>query len=144
MPGRAIVVGSHAANGIFAVTGVPAAAGVDTFDAAALTVALASFFVAILVWIYAFGLAMLRTARGDDITVSSLFLAQGPAPASVRLHLYGAVATCIAITAGTAGAEPFGILVPMLPLGLVGLWGARHGAYPERPTRAARPARRRR
>jgi hypothetical protein len=25
-------------------------------------------------------------------------------------------------------------LVPMLPLGLIGLWGARHGTFPPRPT----------
>jgi len=39
---------------------------------------------------------------------------------------------CIAVTAATAAAEPFGILVPMLPLGLIGLWGARHGVFPPR------------
>ena len=37
------------------------------------------------------------------------------------------------ITAVTASADPFGVLVPMLPLGLVGLWGARHGEFRPRP-----------
>jgi len=36
------------------------------------------------------------------------------------------------VTAATALAEPFGVLVPMLPLGLLGLWGARHGVFPPR------------
>ena len=38
------------------------------------------------------------------------------------------------VAAATAAAEPFGILVPMLPLGLLGLWGARHGVFPPRRT----------
>jgi hypothetical protein len=52
----------------------------------------------------------------------------------VRWLLYGSLVVCLAITVATASANPFGVLVPMYPLGLVGLWGARHGVYPPRKT----------
>ena len=40
-------------------------------------------------------------------------------------------------------ANPFGVLVPMLPMGLAGLWGARHGVYPPRPAPAKKTGGRR-
>jgi hypothetical protein len=76
--------------------------------------------------------ALARSANGDDIVVGTLFLAQGAAPRAVRVQLYVALATSVAIAAGTGTSDAFGILVPMLPLGLVGLWGARHGVFPAR------------
>ena len=45
---------------------------------------------------------------------------------------------CLAITVGTAAWEPFGVLVPMLPLGLAGVWAARYGTFPRRPPVAGR------
>jgi hypothetical protein len=63
---------------------------------------------------------------------------EGPVPARVRWSLYGALLVCVAITVGTAAANPFGVLVPMFPLGLIGLWGARHGTFPPRRTPARR------
>jgi hypothetical protein len=42
---------------------------------------------------------------------------------------------CILVVAATAAPNPAAVLVPMLPMGLVGLWGARHGVYPPRPAR---------
>jgi hypothetical protein len=131
-PGRAIVRASWASNLLFAATAIPVAAGVDAFDGPAVGVALALFAVALGVWIYAFAIAVGRTAQGDDVVVGNLFLMQGPAPRAVRWHLFGSFALCLAITAGTASADPFGVLVPMLPLGFVGLWGARHGTFPAR------------
>jgi hypothetical protein len=44
----------------------------------------------------------------------------------------------VLITAVVAASDPFVVLAPMLPLGLVGLWGARHGVYPARQDAPAR------
>ncbi len=137
-PGRAIVRASWASNLLFAVTAIPVAVGVDAFDGPAVGVALALFAVALGVWVYAFAIAVGRTAQGDDVVVGNLFLMQGPAPRAVRWHLFGSFALCLAITAGTASGDPFGVLVPMLPLGFVGLWGARHGTFPARKQPATR------
>jgi hypothetical protein len=132
--GRGIIVAAWVGNVLFAATAVPAALGVDAMEGPAIGMALGLFAVSLVVWTWAFGVALARTARGDDVVVGSLFLMQGPVPRSVRLHLFGALGVCLVITAATAAAEPFGVLVPMLPLGLAGLWGARYGTFPPRPT----------
>ncbi len=131
-PGRAIVGAAWVADAIFAVTAIPAAAGLGSLDSVAIGAALALFFVSIGVWLWAFFTALVRNSQGDDIAVVTLFLFQGPAPRGVRPHLFGATGVSLAIAAGTAVANPFGVLVPMLPLALVGLWGARHGRFPTR------------
>jgi hypothetical protein len=133
-PGRGerIIVVSWVADGLFAVTAIPAALGVSAFDVPSIAVALGLFVISLGVWCWAFAVALVRTTRGDDVAVASMFLMQGPAPRRVRFHLFGALGVCIVVTAATAAAEPFGVLVPMLPLGLIGLWGARHGVFPPR------------
>ena len=138
MAGRAIVVTSWVTVAIFAAVVIPDAVGVHAMDNVAVGVSLALFLGSLPVWIYAYGLAVTRTARGDDITVSSLFFLSGSAPAEVKRNLFGALALCIAIAAATLVENPFSVLVPMLPLGLAGLWGARHGVFPKRPA-AAQP-----
>lgn len=123
----------------FALTGVPAALGADAFDDPAVVTALVCFFASLVVWTWALLGAIARTARGDDVAVTTMFLIEGRVPGRVRWHLYGALAVCLAVSGATAVANPFGVLVPMLPLGLVGLWGARHGAYPPRRASTGRP-----
>jgi hypothetical protein len=141
--GGAIVWSSWAADGVFVVSAVPAAIGVDAFDDLAVGVALVLFALSIPVWVYAFARAIARTTRGDDIVVASLFFLQGSAPRRVQVHLLAALGVSIVVAAATGAANPFGVLVPMLPLGLAGLWGARHGTYPPRrvPDRDGRRAR---
>jgi hypothetical protein len=73
-----------------------------------------------------------RSAQGDEIVVASLFLMQGDAPRPVRVQLFSALAASAVLAAATGAADAFGILVPMLPLGLIGLWGARYGTFPPR------------
>jgi hypothetical protein len=123
---------------VFALTSVPAAAGLSAFDTPAVVVALVLFGVGLVVWTWAFGLAVLRSARGDDIAVASLYLTAGDAPRAVRRQLFAALVLCLLIAAGTAVSNPFGVLVPMLSLGFVGLWAARHGRFPPRSAPAAR------
>ncbi len=122
-------------DALFAVTAIPAAAGVSAFRGVALAVALLLFGAGIVVWMWAFGVALARNAHGDDIVVSSLFLVQGPVPRTVRTQLFGALGVSIVLAAATGTTDAFGILAPMLPLGLIGLWGARHGEFPPRRER---------
>lgn len=133
MTGRATIVSSWVGDALFAVTAIPAAAGVAAFDSVAIATALGLFFVSLVIWVWLFGVAAARSARGDDIVVGSLFGSVGGAPRDVRIQLFAAFGVCLLVTFGTAAAEPFGVLVPMLPLGLVGLWAARHGTFPPRP-----------
>lgn len=130
--GRAVFVVAWAANVLFAVTAAPVALGAESLDVVAVVVAVALFLVSLPVWGYAFAVAVARSARGEDVTVARLFLFDPGAPRYAQWQLYGALAVCVVIAAVTAAANPFGVLVPMLPLGLVGVWGARHGHYQPR------------
>jgi len=134
--GRSIILASWITLGLFAVTIVPDAAGLHAFDGLASFVALGLFLVSLPVWCYAFGLAVVRSARGDDVTVSNLFFLTGSAPDDVRRPLFAVVAVSVVIAAATAWANPFAVLEPMLPLAFLPLWGARHGTFPARPTTA--------
>ena len=132
MAGQAIIRSSWIGNVIFAASALPAVF-VDSLEPAAVVVSLVLFAVSLGVWVWAFAIAVARSAQGDDIMVGNLFLFEGDAPKVVRRHLFGSVGVCLVITAVSASANPFGVLVPMLPLGFVGLWGARHGVFRPRP-----------
>jgi hypothetical protein len=137
VPGRAIIRVSWAGDVVFALTAVPVALGADDLQPLAVGVALGLFAVSLVVWGWAFAVAVTRSSSGDDIAVGNLFLFEGTVPKPVRAHLFGSLGVCLVITAVSAAADPFGVLVPMLPVGLIGLWGARHGTYGLRPE--ARP-----
>jgi hypothetical protein len=148
--GRAIIRSSWLGNVVFAASAIPAIF-VDGMEPVAAVIALALFAVSLVVWVWAFGVAVARSSQGDDIVVGNLFLFEGQVPKDVRRHLFGSVGVCLVITAVTVSADPFGVLVPMLPIGFVGLWGARHGQFkrrtdvgrevrPLRPDRSKRPS----
>ncbi len=132
MNGRAIVIASWASLAVYTVVAVPDAAGAHSLGTAAAVIGLGLFLVSLPIWLYAFGVAIVRSARGDDIAVGSWVFLVGSAPAPVRRQLLGATAASVVIGLATAWANAFGVLVPMLPLGLAALWGARHGTYPPR------------
>jgi hypothetical protein len=129
--GERIMQLSWASVALFAVVGV-LDIFIDAFDPVALAVCVALFLCSLPVWVYALGLAIVRSGRGDDIAVASLFFLQGSAPGAVQKQLLGAFAASIVVAIATAWFNPFAVLVPMLPLGLAGLWGARHGEFPPR------------
>ncbi len=133
MAGQRIIRSSWIGNVIFAATAIPAALGVDAFDPVSAITALLLFAVSIGIWVWAFAIAVARSSRGDNIVVGNLFLFEGNVPKGIRAQLFSSVGVCLVITAVTASADPFGVLVPMLPVGLIGLWGARHGVFPPRP-----------
>jgi hypothetical protein len=133
-PGRSILTISWAVNVVFAATAAPVALGADGLGDVAAGVALFCFVVSLGVWCYAFGLGIVRSGRGDNVAVANLFFLQGSAPRRVQRHLLGSLAVSMVIAAATASADAFGVLVPMLPLGLAGLWAARHGTFPPRST----------
>ncbi|MEY3361787.1 MAG: hypothetical protein RL531_1506 [Actinomycetota bacterium] len=138
--GRGIVLVSWWSNLAFALAVLPPVVGVDAFDGVSVGASMISFLVAMVVWTWALVLAGARTTRGDDVQIASLFLVQGAVEGTPRRSLYLSLACCIVITTIAATSDPFAVLAPMLPLGFVGLWGARHGVYPAR--RDATPVRR--
>jgi hypothetical protein len=137
--GRGILVFGWVANALFAVTAVPAAiTSEDVLVGVAIGTALLLFFVAIGAFTYAFAVAVARSTRGDNVAVANLFFLQGSAPRPVQRRFLVLFIVCLLIAVGTAAWEPFGVLVPMLPIGLAGVWAARHGTFPPRPPAAPR------
>jgi hypothetical protein len=130
--GKAIVVASWSTLAVFALVAIPDALGVHALNTPATILSVVLFAASLPIWIYAFGLALVRSTRGDDIAVASWVFLTPSAPKEIRRHLLGATAVCVALALTTGWANPFGVLVPMLQLGCAALWGARHGVYPAR------------
>jgi hypothetical protein len=137
--GRGIIASGWIANVLFAVTAIPVAAGVDDLLGVAIGVALLLFLISVVVFVYAFALALARSSRGDNVAVANLFFLQGSAPRPIKRAFLWMSLVCLAITVGTVAWEPFGVLVPMLPVGLAGMWAARYGVFPPRPAGQPRP-----
>ena len=105
---------------------------------------LALFAVGVVTFILGYFAAVARS-RSEEISVVGVFLLGGTvADRGVRVRMW----TCLTVqvVVGLAGAilrsstdgQPgsvlaFGVLVPMLGLGLNGWWASRHGAFPPRP-----------
>ena len=136
--GRGIVATGWIANVLFAVTAIPVAVGADDLLGVAIGVALLLFLVSVGVFVYAFALGLARSGRGDNVAVANLFFLQGSAPKPVRRKFLVMFLVCLAIAVGTAKWDPFGVLVPMLPIGLAGMWAGRYGVFPPRPAVAPR------
>ena len=136
--GRAIIRWGWIANVVFALAAIPVAVGVDDALGVAIGVALLLFAVAVVAFVYAFAVGLARSTHGDDVAVANLFFLQGSAPKPIRHQFLGMFLVCLAIAVGTAAWEPFGVLVPMLPVGLAGVWAARYGVFPPRPVAAPR------
>jgi hypothetical protein len=136
--GRGIIVSGWIANVVFAVTAIPVAVGVDDLLGLAIGVALLLFLVSVGVFVYAFALGLARSSRGDNVAVANLFFLQGSAPKPIKWKFLWMFVVSLAIAVGTAAWDPFGVLVPMLPVGLAGMWAARYGVFPPRPVAPAR------
>ena len=90
------------------------------------------FLASLPIWIYAFGLVLVRSTRGDDIAVASWVFLSGRRRPTCAGICSARPPRRVVIGLATAWANPFGVLVPMLQLGFCALWGARHGTYPAR------------
>ncbi len=131
--GRAIVLrAGWIANAVFAVTAIPAALGVDAMIDVAIGVALRAVPHRVGAFLYAFGVGLARSTRGDNVAVANLFFLEGSATRDVQRTFIVMFVVCLVIAVATIVAEPFGVLVPMLPPGLAGVWAARSRDVPAR------------
>lgn len=130
---------------LFTVTAVLAAVLFSQpWKAIAVAASLVCFTVGVVAFLWGYWTAVQRS-RTDNIGVANLyFLLDGCAPASVSRTMNIILGSQAVIglgtalsrmqTAGRTGSTlAFGILVPMMGLGLNGLWGAQHGVFPPRP-----------
>ena len=144
MPGSFLVKCNLALTSIFVVMSIVAAVTFTSpWKTIGVVVSLGCFSVGIVAFLWGYWTAVQRS-RTDNISVAALyFLVDKCAPQSVArqmncalgVQVVVAVATAISRTTtdGRAGSTlAFGVLVPMMGLGLKGLWGATYGAFAPR------------
>jgi hypothetical protein len=131
------------ATAVLVLTSVAAAVSPDGLGLVHAGVSIAAFVAGTVAFLWAYAIAIGRS-RHDLIGIGGLyFLAGDVAPRSERTLLRGIWAAQIVAVVAAASVRPFtsvafGILAPMLGLGLMGLWGARHGSFAPRPEGAGR------
>lgn len=150
--GSRIVRADIAGTAVFAVSATAASA---IFDGPArvqgVVVALALFAIGVVAFIWGYWSAVQRS-RTHEMSVAELYFLLGSAvPRRVKYIMNGCLLlqTVVALTTaltrgstpdGAGGSSPgstlaFGVLVPMLGLGLNGLWAASHGDFGPRAVR---------
>jgi hypothetical protein len=135
--GEGIVTLDRWATIVFAVVSAAAAAFPDPLEYASVPVDLAMFVVGCGAFLWAYAVAIGRS-RYEALTMAGVFFpgpAVGPARVTRTLRLLLAVQVVMAVAAAAVRpftALAFSVLAPMLGLGLMALWGARHGRFPPR------------
>ena len=133
--GEGLVRANVWATLVFAVVSVAAAIAPDPLEYVAVPLDLVLFVAGCSAFLWAYAVAIGRS-RYDDLTMAGVFfLSDRVAPARVTRAFRLLLAAQIVVAVATAAARPFtalafGVLVPVLGLGLMALWGARHGAFP--------------
>jgi hypothetical protein len=126
------------ATGVFVVASALAAAWPDTFLPLSVPVDLVLFAAGCGAFLWAYALAIGRS-RYETITMGGLFfLGEDVALPDVPRLLRGALGVQVVVAVTAAALRPFtalafSVLVPMLGLGLMALWAARHGRFPAKP-----------
>lgn len=139
-PGAGIVRASLITTAVFVVAALAATAFPDTVGVPVAALDIAFFVVGTAVFVLAL-LKGLDRSRTEQVEIGALFfLGGGTAPRDVRLRLLGCVAVQVVVALVSSSIRvytevAFGVLVPMLGLGLAGRWGALHGTFPAREAR---------
>jgi hypothetical protein len=136
-PGDGLVNLAFAGTGALVGTSLAAAVLPDTFGVvhAVLSLLLFAIGTGALLWAYALGVSR---SRAVVVTLSGLFfLSGGAAPPDTRRRLRIALAVEVVVVVTAAAIRPFtevafGILAPMFGLGLMAMWGGRHGSFAAR------------
>jgi hypothetical protein len=148
MNGRGIIWANACLTALFVISAVVATVVFDEpWKKIASGIALGCFAVGVVVFLWGYWTAVQRS-RVDNIAVASLyFLVDKCAPRAVAGLMNVLLAVQVVVSIATASirsstnGEPgstlaYGILVPMMGLGLNGLWGAFYGSFgPRRDTK---------
>jgi hypothetical protein len=144
MPGSLLIKCNLALTAVFVAMSIVAAV---TFTAPwktiGVAVSLGCFSVGIVAFLWGYWTAVQRS-RTDNISVAALyFLVDKCAPQSISRLMNGALGVQVVVAIATAISRTttdgrtgstlaFGVLAPMMGLGLNGLWGATHGTFAPR------------
>jgi hypothetical protein len=126
------------ATAVFVGLAAVTAAFPDVFVAPFVVVSLVLFAVGCVAFLWGF-LQGIGRSREELVSLGGLFFLGGDvAPARVRRSFQALLAIQVVASVTAAIVRPFtplafGVLVPTLGIGLMALWGARHGTFPPRP-----------
>ncbi len=132
--GAGIVNAAFLGTGALLVAAVAGATLPDTFGTFTAVVSAVLFVVGVLAFLWGYATGVVRS-REERITFGGLFFLVDTAPRIVRFRLLGAFAAQVVIAVVAASIRlytsvAFTALAPMLGLGLLAAWGARHGEFP--------------
>jgi hypothetical protein len=131
--GDRIVTVAAAGTAGFAMSATSGVVWPDVFGLASAIVSGALFLVGCGAFATGF-LAGVSRSRAEEVDLAGLFFLTGTAPAPIRRRLRGFTLLQVVIAFTAAGIRPFtesafGVLVPVFGLGLMALWGGRHGDF---------------
>jgi len=146
VPGRGIVRFDLWVTGLFCVSAAWAA---WSFDGVAkvqgVVVSLGAFAIGITAFLWGYWTAVQRSRTAEMSVAELYFLLGAPVPRNVKWWMNGCLIAQTGMSVTTAIVRPstpsadggstagstlaFGVLVPVLGLGLNGLWAASHGAF---------------
>lgn len=131
--GAALVNAAFAGTGVLLVAGVVGAASPDRWGGLTAVVSGILFAVGVVAFLYGYAVGVVRSAE-EKVGLAGLFFLSGTAPKVVRVRMRGALVAQIVIATAVASARlytsvAFAVLAPMLGLGLMAAWGARHGTF---------------
>lgn len=138
LPGAGIVQASMVTTAVFVVTAVAATAFPDEVGVPVAIVDVGLFVAGTVIFVLAL-LEGLDRSRTEQVEIGALFFLTGStAPRAVKVRLLGCVVLQVLVALVSSSIRvytevAFGILVPMLGLGLTGRWGALHGAFAKKP-----------
>ena len=134
--GRWIVMADVAGTVVFTLVGVAQVLSASVFTLPLIVLSLVGFAVGSAAFLWAFAVAVSRS-RAEAIGMGGLYFLGGSAPRRVQVVVLAAwlVQILVAFVVASLGVftgAAFALLAPMWGIGLAGMWGARHGAFPPR------------
>lgn len=131
--GTALINLSYAGTGVLALAGILGAISPDRWGGLTAMIAGVLFAVGVVGFLYGYAIGVVRSAE-EKVTLAGLFFLSGTAPRVVRFRMRIAFAAQIVISTAVAAVRPytsvaFAVLAPMLGLGLMAAWAARHGVF---------------
>ena len=128
---------------VLAVTAAVATAAPDPWSIPYAAVGIACFVAGCVAFVWSYAVAIGRSRTEELSVVGIYFLTDGAAPKPVRRRLLLLlVAQCVIVVVAASirpfTAVAFGVLAPMLGLGLMGLWGALFGEFPDKSVEQGR------
>jgi hypothetical protein len=131
--GAGLIQLSFAGTGALLVAGVVGVLSPDGAGALTAWVSGLLFVVGVVLFLWGYAVGVVRS-REEQITLGGLFFLSGTAPKVVRFRLRIAFAVQVVVAVIAASVRPytavaFAVLAPMLGLGAMAMWGARHGMF---------------